>query len=155
MAGDGVVYKWDDEELQALVKASIGRVEDFTPVMKSYADYMVKRTDDRFKAEEAPDGSDWDKLKPVTMLRKKRRKPPAIDKILHQDGYLRLVHPHADKDSAGVYSTRVYAAIHNRGGMAGPGKSVEIPKREFLGFNPEDIREFQETVADYIVLGRK
>lgn len=152
MAGDGVAYTWDDEELQALVKKSIGRVADMTPVMKSYADYMVTRTDDRFKAEETPDGSKWTPLAPVTVARKARQNK--IDKILHQDGYLRLIHPHANKDSAGVYASRIYAAIHNRGGMAGRGHKVKIPKREFIGFNQADIREFQETVADYVVLGR-
>jgi len=155
VAGDGVVFAWEDEEFQKLCQDAIDRVENAHPAMKSFAEYMVTRTADRFRDEEAPDGSDWDKLKPITLLRKQRRKPPAIDKILHQDGYLRLVHPHADDDSSGVYSYRIYAAIHNRGGMAGRGHRVKIPKREFLGFNQEDILEFKETVADYIVLGRK
>lgn len=152
MAGDGVAYRWDDEDLQALVRKSIGRVDNMTPVMKSFADYMVTRTDDRFKDEEDPDGSDWTELAPVTKARKAKKNK--IDKILQQDGYLRLVHPHADQDSSGVYSNLVYAAIHNRGGMAGPGKTVEIPKREFIGFNQADVREFQETVADYIIFGK-
>lgn len=152
MAGDGIAYRWDDEELQELIKSSIGRVEDMTPVMKSFSEYMVTRTDDRFKAEEAPDGSGWQALAPVTVARKERLHK--IDKILQQDGYLRLVHPIADKQSAGVYSNRVYAAIHNRGGMAGHGLSVKIPKREFLGFNDDDFREFRDTVTDYILLGR-
>lgn len=151
MAGDGVAYAWDDDELQAMIRRHIGRVENLTPVMKAFSEYMVVRTDDRFKAEEAPDGSGWEPLAPVTVARKKRQHK--IDKILQQDGYLRMVHPHADRTSAGVYSNRVYAAIHNRGGMAGPNRSVPIPKREFLGFNADDVREFQETVADFIILG--
>jgi phage gpG-like protein len=39
--------------------------------------------------------------------------------------------------------------------MAGPGRRVKIPKREFLGFSDADIKEFQETIKDWIVLGRK
>jgi len=152
MASDGVLYEWNDKELQVMVAKSIGHIQDMTPVMKSFSEYMVKQTDDRFQNETAPDGSGWEKLADATRARK--TKLGKRDKILQQDGYLCLVHPAADKDSAGIYSDRIYAAIHNRGGMAGPGRKVKIPKREFLGFSSEDIKEFQDTVADYVVLGR-
>ena len=153
MAGDGVAYQWDDNDLQAMVARAVGSIQDMTPIMKSFSEYMVGRTDDRFRNEKAPDGTPWTPLSPITVKRKKEQNK--IDKILQQDGFLRLVHPAADKDSGGVYSDRKYAAIHNRGGMAGRGRKVKIPKREFLGFADEDIREFQETVKDWIVLGRK
>lgn len=153
MAGDGIAYQWDDTELQALVARTVGGIQDMTPVMKSFSEYMVGETDDRFRSEKAPDGTSWEPLAPITVARKKEQNK--IDKILQQDGFLRLVHPDADKDSAGVYSNLPYAAIHNRGGMAGRGRKVRIPQREFLGFNDDDIREFQESVSDWIVLGRK
>lgn len=154
MAGDGVLYTWDDKDLQRMIAEGIGRINDMTPVMKSFAEYMVKQTDDRFETEKAPDGSGWHALAPAT-LERKAKIPSAIDKILQQGGYLRLVHPHSDKDSAGVFSDRVYAAIHNRGGMAGRGHKVKIPKREFLGFNDADIKEFVEICKDWIILGRR
>ena len=153
MAGDGTAYQWDDREVQAMVARAVSSIQDMSPVMKSFSEYMVTRTDDRFRNEKAPDGSPWQRLSPITVKRKAEQNK--IDKILQQDGFLRLVHPAADRDSAGVYSDRIYAAIHNRGGMAGRGRKVKIPKREFLGFNDEDIQEFQETVKDWIVLGRK
>lgn len=153
MAGDGVLYNWDDKDLQAMIAKSIGNIKDMTPVMKSFSEYMVTQTDKRFRDEKAPDGSGWTPLAPATLERK--AKLNKISKILQQDGYLRLVHPVADKDSAGVYSDRIYAAIHNRGGMAGPGRRVKIPKREFLGFSQEDIQEFQDTIADFVILGRR
>jgi len=154
MAGDGVLYTWDDEDLQDMIAQGIGRINDMTPVMKAFSEYMVKETDDRFEREEAPDGSGWQALKPATLERKAKMKG-AIDKILQQGGYLRLVHPEYDSDSAGIYSDRKYAAIHNRGGMAGRGHKVKIPKREFLGFNDADIQEFIETCKDWIIMGRR
>ncbi|OGV64131.1 MAG: phage virion morphogenesis protein [Lentisphaerae bacterium RIFOXYA12_FULL_48_11] len=154
MAGDGVLYTWDDKDLQDMIAKGIGRINDMTPVMKNFADYMVLQTDTRFRDEEAPDGSGWQELKPATSARKEKMKG-AINKILQQGGYLRLVHPHHDKDSAGVFSDRVYAAIHNRGGFAGPGRKVKIHKREFLGFNDADIQEFVETCKDWIIMGRR
>jgi phage virion morphogenesis protein len=157
MAGDGVLYTWDDKDLQDMIARDIARIKDMTPVMKNFAKYMVLQTDNRFEREEAPDGSGWQELKPVT-LERKAKIPDAIDKILRQAGHLILVHPEADKDSAGVFSNPVandYAAIHNRGGMAGRGHKVKIPKREFLGFNDADIQEFVETCKDWIIMGRR
>lgn len=153
MAGDGILYEWNDKDMQDMIARSIGNIQDMSPVMKPFAEYMVKQTDDRFRNETAPDGSGWVPLAAATRARKSKLNK--IDKILQQDGYLRLVHPAADKDSAGIYSDKIYAAIHNRGGMAGKGRNVKIPKREFLGFSEADIKEFQDTIADFVVLGRK
>ncbi|MBU2430349.1 MAG: phage virion morphogenesis protein, partial [Proteobacteria bacterium] len=130
-----------------------GRISNMNPVMKAFSEYMVMQTDDRFKKEQAPDGSRWQALSPMTVKRKADQ--GKMDKILQQDGYLRLVHPHADKDSAGIYSDRIYAAIHNRGGKAGRNRSVTIPKREFLGFSKADLQEFVETCKDFIVMGNR
>ncbi len=153
MAGAGVEFTYTDKDLQDLIKGAAGRINDMSPVMKSFAEYMVNRTDERFEKEQAPDGSPWAPLSDVTKARK--AKLNKIDKILQQDGYLRLVHPDSDKKSASVYSDKEYAAIHNYGGKAGRNHSVTIQKREFLGFNDEDIQEFIETAKDFIILGMR
>ena len=153
MAGDGVAYQWDDRAFQQMLKETIGRVKNFKPVMEPFSDYMVTRTEDRFDKEQAPDGSAWQTLKLATRMEKQAS--GKIDKILQRNGLLRLVKPKATRDSAGVYSNKVYAAIHNRGGMAGRNRSARIPKREFLGFNDADIKEFQATVKDWIIMGRR
>ncbi|MBU1193966.1 MAG: phage virion morphogenesis protein [Proteobacteria bacterium] len=153
MAGDGVHFIFDDTGLQQALKSASGRISNMNPVMKAFSEYMVMQTDDRFKKEQAPDGSRWQALSPMTVKRKADQ--GKMDKILQQDGYLRLVHPHADKDSAGIYSDRIYAAIHNRGGKAGRNRSVTIPKREFLGFSKADLQEFVETCKDFIVMGNR
>lgn len=152
MAGDGTLLAWDDSDVQKMIKGNVKRIGDMTPVMKSFSEYLVGQTEERFKLEQSPDGKAWEPLSPITVKQKQRQ--GKIDKILQQDGYLRLVHPEADTDSAGIYSDRVYAAIHNRGGKAGAGHKVTIPKREFLGINEADIREFHETIKDWIILGK-
>lgn len=136
-----------------MIAKSVRNASDMSPVMKGYSEYLVTQTDDRFRSETGPDGKKWQALSPVTKAAK--AKAGKIDKILQQDGYLRLVHPESDRQSAGVYSNRVYAAIHNRGGKAGRGRKVTIPKREFLGINDADMQEFEATVVDWIVLGRR
>jgi len=154
MAGDGVLYEWDDNDMQAMIARAIGNIKDMTPILKPFSESMVLRTEYRFENQEAPDGSGWVKLDPSTISRKVKLKKR--DKILQYGGDLiGSIRPYSDRNSAGLMSKVDYAAIHNRGGMAGRNHSVMIPKREFLGFNDADIKEFQDTIADFVVLGRK
>lgn len=148
-----VLFDLHDQDLQSLLKKTISRITDMTPVMKSFGEYMQGATDKRFRDEKAPDGSGWKALSSVTKARK--AKLGKIDKILQQDGYLRLVHYKAGKAEMSLESDRKYARIHQYGGKAGRGRKVTIPKREFLGFSDDDIKEFQETCKDFIILGRK
>ena len=148
-----VLFDLHDQNLQKMIASTVGRINDLTPVMKAFGEYMQGATDKRFKEEKAPDGSGWKALADVTKARK--AKLNKIDKILQQDGYLRLVHYKAKKSDVSIESDRKYARIHQLGGKAGRGRKVTIPKREFLGFSDEDIKEFEETCKDFIILGRK
>ncbi|STZ75560.1 phage virion morphogenesis protein [Bergeriella denitrificans] len=55
----------------------------------------------------------------------------------------------ADNDTALVGTNLVYAAIHNFGGMAGRGKKVRIPQREFLTLTGQDKQDLMDDVQDY------
>jgi len=151
MSGAGTTYDYDDRELQTLIKHTGDRIKNVQPAMKEFGEYMVLTTADRFDDEEAPDGTPWKKLSPKTQKWKDDHNK--IDKILQQDGYLRLVYYRANKTGLSIWSNREYAAIHQFGGMAGRGQKVEIPKREFLGFSDADKAEFVETVKDWLILG--
>ncbi len=159
MAGDGIVFAWDDEDLQAAVKEHIRRTDDLSPVMKAFAEEWKNYTEDRFAEEKDPQGNKWKPLSQATKKQKEKlvaRGKIAGMEILHREGFLETsIFPESGKDFSGLYSSSVYAAIHNRGGKAGRNRAVTIPKREFMGFAKEDIRAFQETVADWIVLGRR
>lgn len=183
MAGAHVLFVWNDKEVSDLLKQVAGRVSDLTPAMRTFGKYMVTATDDRFAAEKAPDGSPWKKLSPITVASKK--KMGKINKILQQDGYLKLIHATPQKRGLTLWSNRKYAAIHQFGGPISktehvkshwrsmtqafgkpiPARSVrveahdrhmsiDIPKREFLGFSKADQAELSETIKDYILLGR-
>ena len=148
-----VLFNLHDQNLQNMLKNTVGRITDLTPVMKAFGEYMQISTDKRFQDEKAPDGSGWEALADITKARKAKLKK--IDKILQQDGYLKLVHYKAKKAELSLSSDRKYSRIHQKGGKAGRGRNVTIPKREFLGFSDEDIKEFEETGKDFIILGRK
>mgnify|MGYP001039274742 CR=1 FL=1 len=152
MAGARVLYQFDDRELREMIQQTGDRIKNVLPAMKAFGEYMVMATQDRFAAEKAPDGSGWKALSPRTENWKEEH--GKIDKILQQDGYLRLIHYTPDNAGLTLSSNRKYAAIHQYGGMAGRGRKVEIPKREFLGFSDADKAEFMETVKDYLMLGR-
>lgn len=151
MAGATGIYTLDDTELKAILSRMEGAIKDLTPVMHPFGEYMLMRTEERFDAEETPEGVPWEPLSEITVARKRKRNK--IDKILQQDGFLKLVNYEAGHDGLELGSNRIYAAIHQFGGEAGRNKSVTIPQREFLGFNDEDIKEFEETVKDFILLG--
>ena len=55
----------------------------------------------------------------------------------------------SDNDTALVGTNLVYAAIHNFGGMAGRGRKVRIPQREFLVLSNDDKQALMDDVQDY------
>lgn len=160
MSGFEISIDWDDDAFQRRLKTVTGGIQDMTPVMKDFAEHMVMETVEHFENEEDPQGNGWQQLSPVTeKLRGKANKWPG--QILQMDGILRMsIQNHGaewGKDSAGVSvggSNMKYAAIHNFGGMAGRGRKVEIPQRQFLGFNDDDIEYALDSIKDWIITGK-
>ena len=154
MSGATVLFELDDAELKELIDRMGGAIEDMTPIMKPFGEYMILETEERFQKEESPEGKAWIPLSTVTIEMKDAIND--IDKILQAQGNLLLsIVPEAMKDGIKISTNRVYAAIHQFGGKAGRSHKVTIPARPFLGFNDSDIKEFTETVNDWIILGRR
>ncbi|MFV2030602.1 phage virion morphogenesis protein [Neisseria sp. S1] len=55
----------------------------------------------------------------------------------------------SDNDTAIVGTNLVYAAIHNFGGLAGRGRKVRIPRREFMVLTNDDKQDLMDDVQDY------
>jgi len=154
MAGATVLFELDDTELKELIDRMGGAIADMRPIMRPFGEYMILETEERFQKEESPDGTAWQPLSEVTIEMKEANND--IDKILQAQGNLLLsIVPEALKDGVKISTNRVYAAIHQFGGRAGRAHKVAIPARPFLGFNDADVREFTETVKDWIVMGRR
>jgi phage virion morphogenesis protein len=60
-----------------------------------------------------------------------------------------IVTDHGD-DFAKVGTNKVYAAIHQFGGMAGRGRKVKIEARPFLKLTADDEQRIEHTVGDYL-----
>ncbi|MGA0610559.1 phage virion morphogenesis protein [Caldimonas sp. KR1-144] len=84
------------------------------PLLAELGEYLGASTQDRFKAQVAPDGSTWQALSPRYLKRKRRNK----DKILTLRGFLRgqIAYQVEGSDTVAVGTNRAYGAIHQFGG---------------------------------------
>ncbi len=143
---------------------SIRRGQDLTPAMRSIGDALVNSTRERFRNEEAPDGTRWAELSDVT---KKRRKYPGKN-ILTQEGFLggASINSDAGPDWVEVGSSSVKANVLHFGAKAGefggvrtalPGRNFfqkipwgDIPARPFVGLSDADGDIVRREILDYI-----
>lgn len=100
----------------------------------------------RFDSESDPDGNRW----PPS-----QRALKTGDKTLQDRGHLRdsITHNLLSPTELEHGSDAVYAAIHQLGGKAGRGGSVNITPRPFLGINADDETEIREIINTWL-LGR-
>jgi len=143
----------DDREVIAMLKRIQSRVSDLKPVMTRIGALYERRVLENFAAEKSPDGIPWKPLAQDTMLiglarHKGLKKSGGLSargrrylrtkKILRERGDLEgSIHFQADGTSVAIGSSGSipYAAIHQRGGMAGRGRKVAIPARPYLAVN--------------------
>ena len=62
----------DDREVQAAFSRLLQAGEDLTPAMRANGEHIINTTRERFRDEEAPDGTPWAPLSETTLKRKKR-----------------------------------------------------------------------------------
>jgi len=132
------------------------RTGDLEPAFEKIGEYLLKSHDDRWRREEAPDGSKWAALSPAT----KALKAKNADKILVLEGDLRgsLVYQ-TSHHSLFFGTNKVYGAVHQFGAeqgefgrtqRGGPIPWGDIPARPFLGLSDEDEMEIAEIVRGYL-----
>ena len=148
-----------DKEVRRKIAELKRRCKDTQPAMHEIGQRYERRVLENFAKEQAPDGTPW---KPTKVLSNylgyvgttkggKRRSAYtkkggfrsafarylANKKILVLSGRLKSrIHYQADGNSVRIGVAGIpYAAIHQFGGMAGRGRKVEIPAREYLAMN--------------------
>ncbi len=154
MSGFELAFEWDDAKVQSFVVKAIRHGKDMKPVMADFSEYMMTETLEHFEKEEDPQGQGWQKLKPVTKaLRARKKKWPG--QILQVDALLKnSIHPAYRSHDMSLSSNQPHAAIHNFGGKAGRGEKVTIPKRQYLGFNADDIDYLEESIKGWMITGK-
>ena len=144
-----IEIKIDDSELNALLSTVRRKFSDLTPLTADVSVRMLSAVHENFEKEGRPP---WDSLAESTkeQRRKKGHANAPILNIHGSSGLLGSVQPDYSDNYASVGSNKVYAAIHQLGGMAGPGRSVEIPARPFLDLTEEDMQEIIDIITGYL-----
>lgn len=137
------------EALQTLNKLS-GKMADMRPVMSSIANTMHESVMQNFSQEGRP--SPWKSLADSTIAQRTKQGtwPGKILDRASQAGLKMSISAEHDATSATVGTNKVYAAIHQFGGLAGKGRKINIPARPFLWLGPEEIEELTEIAAFYL-----
>jgi phage virion morphogenesis protein len=135
--------------------AAAGRaLVDFTPAMKTIADFMRSQAVLNFENETGPDGRKW---------QPSQRAIADGGLTLTDRGHLRQsITAASDATSAIAGTNLIYARIHQFGGriQAKPGKAlntpfgprgaVTMPARPFLGFSAGDVIAIENILGDHI-----
>lgn len=166
MAGVLIYEQIDDRDPLRKMGRIVEKTLDKRPAMKAIGQYMLRRTDERFTGEHDPEGNPWAPLAAMTYLRsykgrkftkkgltKKFTNYILSRKILTKSHQLRRsITDEATSDSVAIGTNKIYAAIHQLGGLAGRGKKTKIPARPYLGINNDDRDEFAHILWDFYKL---
>lgn len=138
----------DDSALQQKLEDAADKLADTTQLMQRISMTLLNVTEENFNAEGRPK---WAGLSTAYAAKRK------AGKILQVSGQLAgSTTPFHGADYAGIGSNKVYAAIHQFGGMAGRGHKVNIKARPYLpmdangNLQQEAYVEVAETIDLYL-----
>lgn len=118
-----IEVKIQDDAISAELKRLAGKSRNLRPVMATIARRLFNITEDAFAQERSPFGPAWKAIQ-------------RDGKILQDTGLLAASIARASgKDFAQLSAGRIYAAIHQFGGMAGRGKKTKIEARPYMPIN--------------------
>ena len=152
MASAGVIWSFDDKEVQERLGGMIDRLDNLEPVLHVIAEIGVTSISRNFEEGGRPK---WPELKEPT-IEARRVKGSWPGQILVVKGELSNISADVDDDKV-TFSPGAgaddYAAIHHFGGQTGRDRKVEIPERAYLMFQDEDEIEIKAVLTDFIMEG--
>ncbi len=164
MAGALMRVALEGDDLGARFARLQALTEDTTPLMRIIGAGLVKTTQDRFERGRDPEGHLWAPLLPAYAAIK--RGPGILREARMRGGLMGSVTFEAARSSVRVGSNKVYAAIHQFGGVIRPKnapalrfflgaprrmvlvRKVTIPARPYLGFGTAD-RDVVQDALDF------
>ena len=135
----------DTDDLEARLARYVAGVSDLTKAWDEVGSSLKAESDYQFEMESGLDGAKWPALAESTLKRKPRRRGGQI--LQDTRRLLNSVVWIAKKDGLSFGSKLPHALIHQMGGKAGRGKSVNIPARPYMPFTP-DLRLPGEVLAE-------
>lgn len=172
MAGVELAGQW--AELRRTMENLELTDQDLLELNQRLAAILEQSTQERFEEEKDPDGRSWQRLSEQTLIARARRRTRRSDgtsgfktkrgkvskraqRIMANAAILkdtsRLMRSIASKarpEGIAVGTNLVYGAIHQLGGKAGRGKSVEIPARPFLGVSGADEEDLLAMLQEFV-----
>ena len=140
-----VVIQPDFSEFHEGMRSLLTQLRNKAPLFRNWGEIIHNSTMERFRLEEAPDGTPWAPLAPATRRARLKRNGNAALTILRESGALAgSFHPKPSANRLAYGSNKVYAAIHHAGGKAGRGGKVTIPPRTILGLSQRDQHDFEQ-----------
>ncbi len=161
MAGARISFEFRHEAFtRALAQLDISNPVRRLGLMRAIGVGLQHTTRDRFDAGTDPQGRPWKALNPAYA---QQRKPmPILQQMGDSGGLKGSITFAAARNQVEVGSNKVYAAIHQFGGVIRPktarslafhlgghlvlARSVTVPARPYLGFGPAD----EEAVLDAV-----
>lgn len=70
MAGSHFKVDLDDRALRVAITRIAGRLSDPSRALRDIGEHMLRSTDQNFRRQRAPDGTPWEQLSDVTLLRR-------------------------------------------------------------------------------------
>ena len=154
-----VTIKLDTGAALHKLNRTVGAFGDLTPALRSIAEGMLISTRDRFTAKQAPDGSKWAPLKPVTLKRKKRTGRGAGDILIQDGNLLGNLNYTLGADYIELGSPMIYANVQQFGaqkgafGQTAAGAPIpwgNIPARPFLGASTQDEAQARDILTRHL-----
>lgn len=131
--------------ISSLISAIPGAQRKLVSAVAAEVETQTRRRIENEKT--GADGSRWPDWSPATV--KFYAKLGKAGHMLHREGKLldSIRAKAISDDQAEVSANRVYAAIHQVGGLTGPGHKVRIPARPYLGISPENAADIDVVVS--------
>lgn len=126
------------------------RAEDMQTALDEIGAFLDLDVSERFKEEQAPDGSKWEQSEAARLGHSKGKKRLGLTltdlrglagSVTHKVEGNVLIHGLGEE----------YAAIHHFGGKTGRNHSVTLPSRKILGIAPVQEKEINNIIADWLV----
>lgn len=147
MSNEPIEIKIDNKKVEKALLEIAQKTSNLRPLMKNIAGIMADSTEENFKEEGRPKWKDLSE-KTKTARRKTGHYP---GQILQVSGQLAMsITTQYDNESAVIGSNKVYAAIHQLGGLAGKNKSVTIPARPYLVITDDNFEDVLSQTQKYI-----
>lgn len=162
MSGQLITTELDDAAFQASMEAIEGL--DGTEIFRQVSEVYEALTLERFNLQNAPDGTPWAALSPVT-LRQRQRRGVSRTSILRETGLLRsTVRGTHGPWTAGIAvgGPGSWAAVHQRGNPSNTfgGSPAPIPARPMIPdgdlpprYVPRLLEPIEDAIADALMGG--